>query len=264
MRCIVSVNRWVRLLATIMAVMMLGACTQMIKHSNTLVFGTNTTIGLKVGRDAGQVPAVQIGFDRQEVAIVPLLANVSDDNSKKLIPCLNEDINKCHFRATSDGENNDAYSTIASFGAQSAAGGGEGEANMNVAQYFATGIAAQKLAISGGANVVAAGPGSEKIAEAAIVAAEARKAEQEAIKARAESRLDAGLIAAKATLFDTSGNVTKEKREQLVILMNDATCSNDDLDDFDGRSIDVLISHLEKRRKRCLRSLAKNLKSRGN
>lgn len=261
---VVSVSRCVRVLVVGIAVMVLGGCSQMIKHSNTMVFGTNTTIGLKVGRDAGQVPTVQIGYDRQEVAIVPLLANTEAGDRGELKPCPKEFVNKCHFRATYGGVDKDAYSTVASFGAQSAAGGDDGEANMNVAQYFATGIAAQRLAVSGGANIVAAGPGSEKIAEAAKAAADARKAEQEAIKVRSMSRLEAGIIAARAILFDDEGKVVKEKREQLVRSMGDSKCTDGDFEKFNGADIEDFIGFLKQRRSFCMRALARKNESSGD
>lgn len=42
--------------ALVIAGVGLGGCTQMTKHSNTLVFGTNTTVGVKIGQDANQTP----------------------------------------------------------------------------------------------------------------------------------------------------------------------------------------------------------------
>ena len=265
MSSIFSVNQWNKLLVAVIVMTTLGACSQMTKHSNTLVFGTNTTIGLKVGKDASQTPTVQIGYNRQEAAFVPLLANTSENSLNQLLPCTNTNLENCHFRATSQYEDSDAYSTIASFGTQSTAGADEVGGSMNVAQYFATGIAAQRLVESGGANVITAGEASKEIAKAATAAADARKAEQEAIKEeRAQSRLDAGLIAAKAVLSDPSDNVQEEKLNQLVKVMNDDNCNSDALADYNGGSIDNLINYLETRRKRCLRSLAKNFKSTGD
>lgn len=166
----------------------LGACSQATRHSNTLMFGTNTSVGVNIGKDASQTPTVQIGFQRQEVAFVPLLANTkeSSNNSNNLIPCpaVSDDADpqippeNCLFQASKDGTDKDSYSVLASFGSDTS---GSGNGAMKVAQYFATGIAAQRLAENGGANVVTAGGNSAEIAKAAQ---EAAKAEQERAKAR--------------------------------------------------------------------------------
>lgn len=170
--------------AALSALLALSACTQMTKHSNTLVFGTDTTIGLKVGQDANQIPNLEIGYNRQEAAFVPLLANTAVGDSRELAPCpgvvdvsggvQQVTINDCHFRATHSGVDKDSYSTIASFGSETAASidsnGNEGE--VAVAQYFATGIAAQHLVLTGGANIVQAGGDTRAKAEAAADTAE--------------------------------------------------------------------------------------------
>jgi len=193
----------------------LGACSQMQKHSNMLVFGTNTSIGVNVGKDASQTPTIQIGINRQELALVPLLANTSasrysatDTRStgQDLEPCpagtktedgkaiTGIDISGCAFVATTDitvtdnDENGkakkttktiakDSYSTLASFGTRTSASGTEG--SVAVAQYFATGIAAQKLAQNGGASVIMADSNSGKKAEAEKEAAIAQQKQTE-------------------------------------------------------------------------------------
>jgi hypothetical protein len=164
---------------------MLGGCVQATRHSNTMVFGTNTSLGVKVGTATGQVPAILVGYDRQEAVIMPLVANTTDhsrgitksDGSKiytnRLGPCdLNADIkvqvqqqagtnlatvrpiHPCLLVST-NGASTDAYSVLASFGANiSGTAGTENEAAVGLAQYFSTGLAAQLLAATGGASVV--------------------------------------------------------------------------------------------------------------
>ena len=195
---------------------MLSACGQMTKHSNMLVFGTNTSVGVNVGKDASQTPTIQIGIQRQEVALVPLLANTgyvesNGADGKKyassLVPCpaaeeAAEPPEKCRFVAKSttttygkDGEptvktsHEDSYSTLASFGTKSSANG-DG-ASVAVAQYFATGVAAQKLAENGGADVVQAASKSDAVAkaEADKATAEANKAAYEAFKLTKEQEV---------------------------------------------------------------------------
>ena len=128
-----------------------NACTQMTRHSNTLVFGTTTTIGVKVGQDASQTPTIEIGYGRQEAAFVPVLANTSVGTGGDLDPCpgtgvagaggnVKVDLSSCKFEATNNGEDKDSYSTLASFGADVGASAGKGE--VTLAQYFATGIGA--------------------------------------------------------------------------------------------------------------------------
>jgi hypothetical protein len=152
-----------------------GGCVQATRHSNTLLFGTNTSFGIKVGTDPTQVPSVVVGYDRQEAVIVPLVANVAETEGSngtgarlnRLTPC---DLTKpvtatgapfavhpCSLVAV-NGKALDSYSVLASFGAEfDASGGTSNSAKGGLAQYFATGIAAQLLATTGGASVVAVG-----------------------------------------------------------------------------------------------------------
>lgn len=221
---IISVGKPLKLMGVSLAVVSLAACSQMQKHSNMLVFGTNTSIGLNVGKDASQTPTVQIGVNRQELALVPLLANTkatqADGNStgQDLEPCDASptlDSGKksgCHFVAKNktttttmgkDGKTptkkvevdaRDSYSTLASFGTRVSASQGEGDAGaVAVAQYFATGVAAQELAAKGGANVILADSNSGKKAEAD---AEKAKAEAERAKAQAINETESGVNAA--------------------------------------------------------------------
>lgn len=156
----------------------------MTRHSNTLVFGTNTTIGLGIGNDATSTPSIDIGFRRQEVALVPLLANTHQNASglqQLLAPCplpvkikandaeaLTAALNACHFRATINGHERDSYSVLASFGTKTTAEKDKG--TVAIAQYFATGVAAQQLAKTGGANVIRAGDDAGEIAKGAAAA----------------------------------------------------------------------------------------------
>lgn len=156
-------------LAAVGTLTSLTGCVQATRHSNTMVFGTNTTFGIKVGTTTGEVPEIIVGYDRQEAVIMPLVANTVDNStspSNRLKPCdLTQSVtvngtsdfavHPCSLVAV-NGKALDSYSVLASFGAQYDAGT-RGAAG-GLAQYFATGVAAQLLAATGGASVVATGP----------------------------------------------------------------------------------------------------------
>lgn len=178
---------WLKPLVIPLTALSLGACEQMTRHSNTLVFATSTVDGLKVGVDVDQKPTIQLALSRQELAVVPVLANTGTSGSAgNLSPCpAGPNIEKCKFIATHDGNNVDSYSTLASFGSEKGAevdAAGKAKGTASVAQYFATGVAAQYLAITGGANIVTAGGDTDAKARAASEAAA-----QLAEKARAEA-----------------------------------------------------------------------------
>lgn len=138
-----------------------------------MLFGTNTSFGLKVGTTTGNVPNVIVGYDRQEAVIMPLVANTRESptaGANVMGPCDITTpvtatggtgeflIHPCLLVAV-NGKAMDSYSVLASFGAQFEGTGTAGEAKAagGLAQYFATGVAAQLLALNGGAAVVATG-----------------------------------------------------------------------------------------------------------
>ena len=239
------------------AVTALSACSQMTKHSNMLVFGTNTSVGVNVGKDASQSPTIQIGINRQEVALVPLLANTKQSDKgqwgKELEPCpantkksdcknlTSIDLEGCKFVATSteteykfngDGtptvdrtgkqlvstirHSADSYSTLASFGTRSS--GNDQGASVAVAQYFATGIAAQKLAENGGANVVQADSNSGAIAEAEKEKAKAAQMQAVAKAAEANKEFDAGYAVALYLMGNDGTEKVANKLPELVVI----------------------------------------------
>lgn len=150
------------------------------KHTNLLVFGTNTVLGLKVGADATQTPSIQLAYARQELVLMPLLANTSGKGAD-LTPCPSTAVGQdppanvpvnCKFIGQEGTNDTDSYSVLASFGAKFDAEttpGGTSKAGGGIAQYFATGLAARTLAEKAGAAAVAGG-------EAATVASPASAA----------------------------------------------------------------------------------------
>lgn len=169
----------------------LGGCVQATRHSNAIVFGTNTSFGIKVGPNATSVPSITVGYDRQEAVLLPVVANAGEappqrggtsartnnNNNNLLTPCdltksvtttgsADFAIHPCSLVAV-NGRAMDSYSVLASFGADFSGTGNERgvEASGGLAQYFSTGMAAQMLALNGGASVVAVGKAAEAAAE---------------------------------------------------------------------------------------------------
>jgi hypothetical protein len=134
-------------------------------HNNTLVFAVNRKIGLDINPTNATNAGLTIGYSSTEFAYVPLWANGPDgkpfaecqkplqyiktDTGKTPIPC----VRKPKFQGQDaegkgNGDDDDAYSVFASFGGRAGGGTQSGDVNGNlqVASFFATGIAAQNLA----------------------------------------------------------------------------------------------------------------------
>ena len=79
-------GRPIKVLTALAMLATAGGCVQATRHSNTMLFGTNTTVGFKVGQGANQVPEIILAYDRQEAVIMPLVANTGD-NGDVLTPC---------------------------------------------------------------------------------------------------------------------------------------------------------------------------------
>ncbi|QLC25917.1 hypothetical protein HFP57_13380 [Parasphingopyxis algicola] len=164
-------------LAALALLPLVAGCVQATRHSNTMIFGTNTTVGLKVGTNATQMPEIMLAYDRQEAVILPLVANTVDRSrapDNRLQPCdltrnvtasgTRYAVHPCSLVAFRGGAM-DSYSVLASFGAEfEASSGSSPEASGGLAQYFATGMAAQVLAATGGAAVVATGAAADEAA----------------------------------------------------------------------------------------------------
>ena len=267
MRHIIPVRKIDQLLMALVGLLVLSACTQMPKHGNMLIFGTNTSYGVNVGKDASQTPTAQIGFIRQEVALIPLLAHTAAEGQKgDLIPCPSatvikkqtpedikiENLKDCKFVAIDNG-NQDSYSTLASFGAKTLFGSGD----TRLAQYFATGIAAQRLTETGGANLVLAGK------EASISAvADATKAAVNARKVEALAQYNLGRqVALKILGNDEEAKLDSEgiqsKLKSLEAIMGNG-CDRDTLKSryiLDGLAAGTYLDLLMKRRPFCFDNL---------
>jgi hypothetical protein len=163
---------------TIPVAALLAGCA-LPPHSNTLLFATNTTVALDVSANATTAaPNITIGYKRQEMAWVPLLANKSGPaKERQPADCppasTANSTDPCVFLGR-DGTSADAYSVLATFSGTAAASGAGGtsstrSANGSIAQFFATGLAARILADKGGAQLVNTGTTSattEQLVEA--------------------------------------------------------------------------------------------------
>lgn len=163
----------------IIAITLIGgaaACTTP-HHSNALIFGTNTNFGITVAQDATATPNIVVGYRRQEAVFMPLVATARYDTDGTPTPCTitpagtqfpagTEAVIPPCLLVGRNGDALDAYSVLASFGAQFSASSTNPQAGGGLAQFFATGLAAQALAIRGGSSLVAVSSAAGRAAAA--------------------------------------------------------------------------------------------------
>lgn len=134
-------------------------------HTNTLLFATSTSVAVDVsGNPTTGAPHILVGYKREEGAFMPLLANGgTNPDGTKPAKCGEgqgdgKADDKCFFDGT-QGQDKDTYSVIATFGGNTSTTAGQSSAvSGGIAQFFATGWAARKLAESGASLVNAASP----------------------------------------------------------------------------------------------------------
>ncbi len=166
------------------------------KHSNTLIFGTNTKFALDVSADPSGSPSITVGYKRQEAVWMPLLANKDKEGSPA--ECSVKD---CPYLYIGKEDNKqDTYSVLASFGAKfSGQGDTSGaKAEGGLAQYFATGLAARTLAKEGGARLVSVQPADSELYE------EAKKKGVDEVKERVAKKAEILSFVAPNNTLDTS------------------------------------------------------------
>lgn len=111
-------------------------------HNDVLLFGTSTKFALDISaapENAG-VPQLTVGYKRQEFVWMPLYVNAQEST---YVPT-GKNLTDGKYIGEDGAKDKDTYSVLASFGADF--GAGTGEASGGLAQMFATGIAARKLA----------------------------------------------------------------------------------------------------------------------
>ena len=103
--------------AALVAVTFAHTGCQTPKHTNTLIFGTNTRVGLDVGYDPKQQSGgILVGYQRQEAVWMPLLANTADSGTEPGPKAATSP--RDHLFTGWDGQGTDTYSVIASIGAE--------------------------------------------------------------------------------------------------------------------------------------------------
>lgn len=146
----------------------IAGCSSTPRHSNTLIFGTETKVALDASQDTTGGVGVTLGYKRHEAVWMPLLANI--DSAGNLVPatCTSDTCRTFQGTTGTGGAAAgagavDTYSVLATFSGSATGGAGssvEGgtspgaKASGSLAQYFATGIAARLLAQTGGASIV--------------------------------------------------------------------------------------------------------------
>lgn len=187
--------------ATLIAACAILAGCANIPHNNVLLFGTDTKVALDISSAAtqGGAPQITLGYRRAEAVWMPLVANnqtCDDDGNCRTETALNgKNNNNDQDKAAGvaimtgvdfkTGNGRDAYSVFASFGAKFSGQAGVGDvgASGGLAQFFATGIAAQRLAENPGV-VTALKVGSAPEAAARTAEAEAKIAVSDVERAR--------------------------------------------------------------------------------
>jgi hypothetical protein len=218
-------------------------------HSNALIFGTNTSVGLSVGQDATGVPSIVVGYRRQEAVFMPLVANAAYDANGTPIPCsigpvgsivrtdgsadrfpargvrgefVLRDIPPCLLVGQHDNAV-DTYSVLASFGGHFNASARSTDPNASagggIAQFFATGLAAQALAIRGGSSLVAVSGAAREAASADTDAALTALYDSADVQQRRTVIHDATVSAQSAVVEYLTAHTTDANfREELLAL----------------------------------------------
>lgn len=229
---------------------LLTGCESTPKHTNVLIFGTNTKVAFDISANpTTSTPSITLGYARQEAVWMPLLANRPDGSPADCNDCGSN----CLFAGTTKLENEkDTYSVIASFGANFSGSGktGEVKAEGGLAQYFATGLAARILAKEGGDRLV-----SVQSADSELYA-EAKKKSIEVAKERISKKDKILLFAAPNNTLDTSKwtslidktDLADEKKSELKVL-KDFNTLNQRLEidaAMNGSEIEALYNQLSK------------------
>jgi hypothetical protein len=149
--------RIIKIASSITTVAAISGCSTP-RHTDLLIFGTNTQFGISASAEATANPGVSIGYRRQELVLMPLYVNAQDTtiSSTGGNETTVEKIKAAKYQGT-DGAKFDTYSVFASFGASGGGGAKTADAKVGIAQYFATGLAARILAVAGGSLVNTSG-----------------------------------------------------------------------------------------------------------
>ena len=153
-------------LALTTAAAWLSACA--IPHNDVLIFGTTTQLAADASASPanGGTPQVSIGYKRTEAVWLPLVLNGQGGplKSASVAPACppaagataqscKDELDAFKYRGKSADGSRDVYSVFASFGANisgsATSTNPQAQTGVGLAQFFATGLAAQRLAASG-------------------------------------------------------------------------------------------------------------------
>ncbi len=214
-------------LAAASILVIFAALTGCVKHNDTLLFGTKTNVGVEIGAtpEGGAIPELIVGYKRREAVLMPLLVN---GNDSKGAACASTD--SCKYQGKTENRDGktgfnetDTYSVFASFGAEVSAGQSN---SVGLAQFFATGIAAQRLGENAQiGNALAVQPANTEalnqakaradLAEKQIVTAEQMGAARESAKTTiAVRKVKVDFILTK--MIDASGKLSAAKRDKAI------------------------------------------------
>lgn len=200
----------------------LASCSGTPEHTNTLIFATSTKFALDVSATpTSGSPEITVGYKRLEGVWMPLLANQKTGEVTIPAKCIND----CKFKGTENEKiKEDTYSVLASFGADFSSGsdvshdakGAKVQASGGLAQFFATGIAAQNLAKEGNSKLVAINSvSSEQVSEANKQAEKAEKKAEDATNKLMKS-LGAESFKKNENIGISYVNVLKAKKALLI------------------------------------------------
>ena len=217
----------------------IAGCESTPQHSNTLIFATTTKLALDVSTDTTGSPDITIGYKRNEGVWMPLLANKKTTN-KDVEPaaCTNDE---CVFESSEKSagkEKADTYSVLATIGAKFGgnATSGNASASGGIAQFFATGLAAQKLAETGGSRLVSVQSPAAQAVE--MKEKEVREAKKKVSELESQLRTAVGLTAYEEIETKTKAEVSARKAK--ITLIIDAITPNDE---FSKEKLTTLITN---------------------
>lgn len=269
-------------------------------HNDVLVFGTTTKFALDVSapvQNSG-IPEFTLGYKRLEAVWMPLKTNGTVDKAPSSnVEQVIDDINKCTEQLAANGMTGeqkakfcltailpadkyvsissgidsskggnsleiDTYSVFASLGAKGSLS--SSSASGNLAQFFATGVAAQRLGANPTVAAILNAEGSTAIAEVAKANAEEKKTELAIVKEQANAKkvqvsVDQGVLAAKAIIGKSSDVVTKPNLTNLAIRLNQQGCDTAYFDTLDKTSVDNFLDELNTKRPFCLNKLGERV-----
>jgi hypothetical protein len=213
----------------------LHACGSTPEHTNTLIFATSTKFALDVSASPTGSPDFTLGYKRTEGVWMPLLANKKNAKGVLEPAVCDSPSSKCLYQGKDD-KKTDTYSVFASFGANFSGGSQVGEgtgANVNaaggLAQFFATGIAAQVIANQDPSRLVSVQPADERLLKATKERAEHAEDQQTQLQKILGAKYEENVALGKTT--------AKEREAKKLLILNKIAPQ----DKFDKQAWETLV-----------------------